>query len=232
MDDNEYFKTFFIDTTKDQFDYIEEFTKNNMENYRIEAYFIGYEANPKEHYHFVIKFNTKDNGKLITNYMKHFVEKYNLRRKGKGGKIKYGICRGNIKDWKECIKYCSKENNYRYYNFDDKLILKLYGMSYIKDNKLDKHKLLKNKIYKLFVEEYPFYNPPEINNFDTTYMTSFEDIVHKHSRHIKKFIFNKLLDEPEYELKSFNVIKSMSINFVWKCNKFSKDKKYDIIRLL
>ncbi len=88
--------TFFINITKDHLKSVYEYIFNNKEKYLIEKFIVSYEEQTengtKPHIHFYGVFNIETleyTHKTAFNLCKVFVEKYNLRKSQKGGKLNY-----------------------------------------------------------------------------------------------------------------------------------------------
>ena len=95
-------------------------------SYDIGPYIIAYENEPKEHFHLLFK-GTKQ---IYTNFSKSIVEKYGLRRTGKGGLIRYGKVK-EIRDIEKMKSYTCKQQNIRT-NIPDEEIKLIIEKSFIK----------------------------------------------------------------------------------------------------
>lgn len=83
----------------------------------------------KEHFHFLFEGSEQ----IYNNFSKRIVEKYNLRRKGRGGLIKYGKVK-NIRNLERMMTYTLKDNTFRS-NMDNKMIQSYFEKSFKKELK-------------------------------------------------------------------------------------------------
>lgn len=93
---------FSIDET--EFDTLESI----LQTYDIGQYVIAHESEPKSHFHLL--FEGTDN--IYSNFSKRIVEKYKLRRQGRGGIIKYGKVK-EIRNLERMLTYTLKDGNFR-----------------------------------------------------------------------------------------------------------------------
>lgn len=99
----------FFDLKVSEYDYLEE----TLLEYDIGQYIIGHEthnAEGKEKSHFHLLFEATE--QIYTNFSKRIIDKYGLRRKGKGGVIKYGKVK-QIRDIDKMKSYTVKDSNIR-----------------------------------------------------------------------------------------------------------------------
>lgn len=148
------YKTFWIDLTVDNFDYIEDYVKNYK---GVEEYLIAHELKnslgvDKPHFHIVLKI---DDIKTINNILKHFKTKFNLKNDtGKrGGKRFYGMLKTPIENPEKLKIYCCKEGNIRS-NISDEELKKLESASYLK--KSTEKKILEIECREYIEEKHPF----------------------------------------------------------------------------
>ena len=133
--------TFFIDSSIDNFDEIENIVTTK---YSIDEYLIAFEATnekgeDKPHYHFIVYTTDKN----VTNLIQYFVKKYSLSTKGqKGGRRRYGRLKQPIQNLERLKVYCAKEGNVRS-SYDDDILNDLYRKSFKKDDKALKVKCLR-----------------------------------------------------------------------------------------
>lgn len=237
MSDFKEWRTWTTDMDLTQFDEIKEFYNTIGNNYGVEKWMLSFETQKKNgqykpHYHHLIKYSYdyQNNHNKLTS---KFIKDYNLKTDNTkhGGQRRYanGLKKQIIDDLERTIIYMCKEKNYFHHNMDEYDFKELESRSYIQDPKIDKFKLLKDKIHKLFDEEYPRGNAPnQFSNYGNRCMHEVEGYNHAYA--IKRFVFNKLLDEENYELKSFSTIKNIAIGIVFKTRKFDADEKYYIIQ--
>jgi len=141
--------TFFIDVKVEHFDYVENKTKE----YNIEEYLIAHEqynrkGEEKPHFHFIVYTDKKN----LTNLVKHFVEKFNLRNtSGKRGGIRHYGTNGNkpIHDIEKYRTYCCKDKNVRS-NLTEEQLNKYIEKSFQKQDK----DVLLYKSYQYIEEHY------------------------------------------------------------------------------
>ena len=120
----------------EEYDYLE----NTLISYIQDGkYCIAHESEPKSHFHFIFE-GTET---IYTNFSKKIIEKYDLRRKGRGGLIKYGKVK-EIRNLERMLTYTLKDGNYR--SNMDKETLQVYFEKSFK-------KSLKDKTLNLVVEK-------------------------------------------------------------------------------
>lgn len=131
----------FFDCELDQFDWLEK----TLLEYDIGKYAIAFEelnnkGQKKPHFHFF--FEGTDN--IYNAFSKRVVTKYNLRRKGRGGTIKYGKVK-EIRNYDKMLQYTIKEGNFRT-NFDKDKLKEAIEKSFSKEEKL---KILQEMVIEL-----------------------------------------------------------------------------------
>lgn len=239
---------FTADISKENFNDLENHIKERKDKYLITKYIIGQESNPKDHYHFIIHYETEQSEayKYQDKLVKTIVDKYKLRGKGKGGKVKYcnGIKQRNIKDIDNCISYITKENNYRYFGYEKEYIEFRQSQSFIKakENKLDYILKLKEDaleyfnqhfedkhitVYKLSNGSFTPLRPPSPDHNGIVYFGPRD-----HASTIKKFIYYYIRNHTETNLKSITTIKSVSFYVVNHSEKIDEDLRFSILESL
>jgi len=127
------FIAFMCYTTIEHYDYLEE----TLKEYNIGTYFIGYEGEPYEHYHFLVEMPPEDYVKFRKRV---FIDKLKLRGQAKSGQPRqYGKI-NNIKDIEKMKSYTIKEGNYRTNLEDQQELQILIDRSFSKQEKIDKEK--------------------------------------------------------------------------------------------
>lgn len=126
----------FFDMELTEFDYLEETLKSYIDD---NQYVIAHEqknskGEDKPHFHLI--FEGTDT--IYNNFSKVIVEKYKLRRKGRGGVIKYGKVK-EIRNLERMLIYTLKDNNFRS-NMEPKMLQAYFDKSFkkaLKDKTLD-----------------------------------------------------------------------------------------------
>lgn len=138
------FKTIacFFDADVEHFDYME----NTLKNYDIGRYAIAHEQNPRPHFHFIFE----GTDQIYNNLSKVIVEKFNLRRKGRGGVIKYGKVK-NLRDQERMLIYTVKDGNFRS-NYEPEYLRTIFEQSF---KKTDKKKELDKMVEYLDSNHHP-----------------------------------------------------------------------------
>lgn len=96
----------FFSIDHDQFDVIEKI----FHEYDHGLYIIAAESTEKEKEHFHFLFEGTE--QIYTNFSKRLCDKYKLRRKGRGGLIKYGKVK-QIRNLERMLTYTLKDNSFR-----------------------------------------------------------------------------------------------------------------------
>lgn len=205
------------------------FLYNNKEKYHIHKILVACEDDPKEHFHIVVVYgqNLDQSWNIQNAIVKVLVEKYKLRKNQHGGKVMYtnGKKKGTINNIDNTLAYVLKQKlDVQYYGFTDKEISEARERSFVKNKEdtLDYQKLLKDKIFKLWEEDFP--NPPNSNEQDKFQnFPVMQEIINfyegdkklRHDAHykqvevIQKFVFSKLVEEDK-PIKSFAQVKSIT----------------------
>lgn len=127
------------------FDYLQE----SLEAYSVDKYAIAFEdTNSKGEHdpHFHIFYETYKKNQI--NWEKHIVEKYKLRRKGRGGVIKYGTLK-NIRDLDKMLSYTLKNEHFRSSGFSEEELKFAVEQSFKKsDSKLINERILEQLVEK------------------------------------------------------------------------------------
>ena len=112
-----------------EFDLIE----NIFHEYDHGLYAIAAECTPseKEHFHFLFEGTEQ----IYNNFSKRLIEKYKLRRKGRGGLIKYGKVK-SIRNLERMLTYTLKDGNFRS-NMDSSKLQAFFEKSFQKTIKKD-----------------------------------------------------------------------------------------------
>ena len=222
----------------------------------IEKFIVSYEEQTakgkKPHIHFYGVFNIETleyTHVMAKNLCKVFVEKYNLRKSQKGGTINYGcgLNQGTLKKTPEdCMTYHTKEKYYKYFGWPDEYVKECSEKSYIieKEEKLDYIKLLKDKIFNLWEEDYPNSTGPckhhKHQNFprmvetqtwidDQGQKLNF-DGHYKQVEVIQKYVFNTLLKD-EKDIKSFAQIKSITRHIIqYSKHHYISDNRFELFK--
>jgi hypothetical protein len=140
---------FMCHTTLEHFDYLEE----TLQEYNIGTYFIGYEAQPYEHYHFLVEMNNDDYVKFRKRV---FIDKLKLRGQAKQGQPRqYGKI-NNIKDIEKMKSYTIKEGNYRTNLVSQDELSEILEKSFSKQEKIDKEKEILKLLKVRSIEEMRF----------------------------------------------------------------------------
>jgi len=129
----------FFDADETEFDYMEQ----TLKNYDIGRYAIAHESNPRPHFHFIFE----GTDQIYTNLSKVIVDKYHLRRKGRGGVIKYGKVK-NLRDQERMLIYTVKDGNFRS-NYEPEYLRTIFEQSF---KKTDKKKVLDEMVEFLDTE--------------------------------------------------------------------------------
>ena len=140
---------FMAHTTYEMFDYLEE----TLKEYDIGTYFIGYEKEPYEHFHFLVEMASDD----YVKYRKRvFIDKLKLRGQARKGQPRqYGKV-NNIKDLEKMKSYTIKEGKFRT-NIEDKEELQvLIDNAFSKQEKIDKEKEILKLLHFGTIEEMRF----------------------------------------------------------------------------
>lgn len=124
----------FFDLELTEFDFLE----STLTKYDIGNYTIAHEAEPKSHFHLLFEGTPS----VYTNFSKVIIEKYKLRRKGRGGVIKYGKVK-NIRNLERMLTYTLKDGNFRS-NMDKNQLSNYFKQSF--------KKVLKNEIIDNIVQ--------------------------------------------------------------------------------
>ena len=197
----------FFDLKEECFDELENYLKTRD----VIEYVISYEKDPKSHFHLL--FSGPKN--LYTNLSKHFCDKYNLRRKGKGGTIKYGKVK-KIKDLNKMLSYTIKDGNFRS-NMEADRIKEAVNNSFKKEKKFTD---IKDDIVKyLDSNPYPWVVVSTDNSSD--YDWKFKENRYKEiiKYHLKEGIV----------LKSVSAIKSYYVYYLQKSKELSENSKINYL---
>jgi len=152
----------FFDADETEFDYMEQ----TLKNYDIGRYAIAHESNPRPHFHFIFE----GTDQIYTNLSKVIVDKYHLRRKGRGGVIKYGKVK-NLRDQERMLIYTVKDGNFRS-NYEPEYLRTIFEQSF---KKTDKKKVLDEMVEFLDINNKhqiisSHYNPEIIKHHLIKYM--------------------------------------------------------------
>jgi len=129
----------------DQFDYLQ----NSLDFYSIEKYAIAFEdTNSKGEHdpHFHLFYETYKKNQI--NWEKSIVEKYSLRRTGRGGKIKYGTLK-KIRDLDKMLSYTLKHEHFRSLGYSEEELKMAIEQSFKKTDA----KLINTRILEELVEK-------------------------------------------------------------------------------
>lgn len=253
---------FTADIKKEDFDILEKHIIDHKDLYCITKYVLGQEnydkkGLPKEHFHFVITYGVAEEFAHTNqvNLVKGIVDKWKLSTKRKegqrGGKNKYanGSSFRLVKNLDNCISYITKENNYRYFNYDKEYIELRQSQSFIKDpeTSIDYVLKLKQNALEYFDKHFEDQNltiysynnilgekiatpirPPSPNWDGSIVKFGPRD----HASEIKKFIYYYIRDQTDTNLKSFSTIKSVSFYVVNKSDKISEDLRFTLLEAI
>ncbi len=123
----------FFDLQETEFDFLE----GTLNKYDIGRYAIAFEANPRPHFHLFFE----GTNQIYNNFSKVIIEKYKLRRQGRGGAIKYGKVK-NLRDIERMLIYTLKDGNFRS-TYDNEILKVLFAQSFKKE---DKQKLIEDMV--------------------------------------------------------------------------------------
>lgn len=202
----------FFDLKEECFDELENYLKTRD----VIEYVISYEKDPKSHFHLL--FSGPKN--LYTNLSKHFCDKYNLRRKGKGGTIKYGKVK-KIKDLNKMLSYTIKDGNFRS-NMEADRIKEAVNNSFKKEQKFTD---IKDDIVKYLDTKEPY---PWIMNIKESKDEWNKDIDWKFRENRYKMIIKYHL-ENDLTLKSVSAVKSYYIYYLQKSKELTKTSKINYL---
>lgn len=202
----------FFDLEEKCFDELENYLKTRD----VIEYVISYEKDPKSHFHLL--FSGPKN--LYTNLSKHFCDKYNLRRKGKGGTIKYGKVK-KIKDLNKMLSYTIKDGNFRS-NMEADRIKEAVNNSFKKEQKFTD---IKDDIVKYLDIKEPY---PWIMNIKESKDEWNKDIDWKFRENRYKMIIKYHL-ENDLTLKSVSAVKSYYIYYLQKSKELTKTSKINYL---
>ena len=140
---------FMAHTNYEMFDYLED----TLKEYNIGTYFIGYEAEPYEHFHFLVEMSADD----YVKYRKRvFIDKLKLRGQAKQGQPRqYGKV-NSIKDLEKMKSYTIKEGKFRTNLEDQQELQILIDTAFSKQEKVDKEKEILKQLKLGEVEEMRF----------------------------------------------------------------------------
>lgn len=119
----------FFDLPVTEFDNLE----NKLKSYDIGHYAIAHETKPRDHFHLI----WESTEQVSNNFRKVIVEKYKLRRKGRGGKVNYGKVK-DLRDAERMLVYTLKDGNFRS-NYDPEILHEYFKQSFKKEDR--KHNL-------------------------------------------------------------------------------------------
>lgn len=140
---------FMCHTTQEHFDYLEE----TLKEYNIGTYFIGYEAQPYEHYHFLVEMSNDDYVKFRKRV---FIDKLKLRGQARQGQPRqYGKI-NSIKDIEKMKSYTIKEGIYRTNLVSEDELKEILANSFSKQEKIDKEKEILKLLKVQSIEEMRF----------------------------------------------------------------------------
>lgn len=194
----------FFDLEESCFDEIEQYLKTR----EVLEYVISYERDPKSHFHLLFTGPTN----LYTNLSKHLCDKYDLRRKGKGGVIKYGKVK-KIKDLEKMLAYTVKDGDFRS-NMDAERIKEAVENSFKKEHKFTD---IKDDIVK-YLDSHPYpWVILSTDEGDDVYDWKFKE--NRFQEIIKYHLENELI------LKSVSAVKSYYIYYLQKSKELSKTNK-------
>lgn len=140
---------FMCHTTQEHFDYLEE----TLKEYNIGTYFIGYEAQPYEHYHFLVEMSNEDYVKFRKRV---FIDKLKLRGQARQGQPRqYGKV-NSIKDIEKMKSYTIKEGIYRTNLVSEDELKEILEKSFSKQEKIDTEREILKLLKVRSIEEMRF----------------------------------------------------------------------------
>lgn len=115
----------FFAIAESNFDLLEE----QLLTYDVGPYIIAFEDDPKDHFHLLFEGTEQ----IYSCFSKKIVERFGLRRKGKGGLIRYGKVK-EIRDIEKMKSYTCKQKNIRT-NIPDSELKGILEKSFVKESK-------------------------------------------------------------------------------------------------
>lgn len=217
---------------------IYNFLYEKKDNYSIKKILVAGENDPKEHFHVILVYDKEIEEAWQTQkaIVKYLVDKYNLRKSQKGGKLLYtnGRKKGTIKDIDNAITYALKQKlEHKFYGFTDEYIQHRQEQSFIKEEseKIDYIKLLKDKILSIWEEKsYNYINTWsfEPENKGCIYVGSSKKWALDYANVIKKFVFTELLKEDK-PIKSQSMVKTIALYLTqYSTNNTIDNYRYEI----
>lgn len=198
----------FFSIDHDQFDIIEKI----FHEYDHGLYIIAAESTEKEKEHFHFLFEGTE--QIYTNFSKRLIEKYKLRRKGRGGLIKYGKVK-HIRNLERMLTYTLKDNSFRS-NMDPASIQVYFEKSFKKEIKKE---LLDNIVEYIDAQEnWTDYHWTAINSQTWTRARS------KAMEHLIDY----LVDNDVRHSKS--ALSNWIYQFFVRSNKYSKYQKKEMLK--
>ncbi|AXQ65312.1 MAG: hypothetical protein [Circular genetic element sp.] len=137
---------FMCHTTHEMYDYLED----TLQEYDIGTYFIGYEPQPYEHFHFLVQMTEKDYGR----YRKRvFIDKLKLRGKaGDGIARQYGKV-SKIEDLEKLKSYTVKEGQFRTNLENTEELQAIVDNSFSKQEKIDREREILSQLHVSSIQE-------------------------------------------------------------------------------
>lgn len=199
-----------------------DFLESTLKKYDIGTYCIAHEAEPKSHFHLLFEGTPS----VYTNFSKVIIEKYKLRRKGRGGVIKYGKVK-NIRNLERMLTYTLKDGNFRS-NMDKNQLNEYFTKSF--------KKVLKNELIDNIVEHIDNYILSDVDSDGSPRCIHFASESTCWIANISDFSDNTLLPQlldylVENDIKhTYSQLENFKYQYIIRNTFFDKEQKKEMIR--